>query len=52
VTDLVSVEAMREAALTSIPRKTIELNTSAFEAGLKYGRETKAEGQDAEYLPA
>ncbi len=43
VTDLVSVEAMRDAALSSIPRKTIEMNTNAFEAGLKYGREIKAE---------
>jgi 2-oxoglutarate ferredoxin oxidoreductase subunit gamma len=47
VTDLVSVEAMREAALSSIPRKTIEMNTNAFEAGLKYGRETKTEDQSA-----
>ncbi len=45
VTDLVSVDAMREAALTSIPRKTIELNTSAFEAGLAYGRELDTEEQ-------
>jgi 2-oxoglutarate ferredoxin oxidoreductase subunit gamma len=43
VTDLVSVEAMRQAALTSIPRKTIELNTNAFRAGLEYGREIKAQ---------
>jgi len=33
VTDLVSVDAMRQAALSSIPPKTIELNTRAFEAG-------------------
>jgi Pyruvate/2-oxoacid:ferredoxin oxidoreductase gamma subunit len=38
VTDLVSVDAMREAALASIPRKTVELNTEAFSAGLEYGK--------------
>ena len=38
VTDLVSVDAMREAALASIPKKTIELNTRAFSAGLEYGK--------------
>lgn len=45
VTDLVSVNAMREAALASIPRKTIDLNTHAFEAGLAYGRELVPEEQ-------
>lgn len=40
VTDLVSVDAMREAALTSIPEKTIDLNTRAFQAGLDYGQQT------------
>jgi len=44
VTDLVSIDAMREAALTSIPKKTIELNTRAFEAGLEHGREAMAAG--------
>jgi 2-oxoglutarate ferredoxin oxidoreductase subunit gamma len=38
VTDLVSVDAMRDAALASIPKKTIELNTRAFAAGLEYGK--------------
>ncbi len=38
VTDLVSVNAMRDAALSSIPPKTIDLNTRAFEAGLEYGK--------------
>jgi 2-oxoglutarate ferredoxin oxidoreductase subunit gamma len=38
VTDLVSVDAMREAALSSIPKKTIELNIRAFKAGLEYGQ--------------
>ncbi|MBN1316280.1 MAG: 2-oxoacid:acceptor oxidoreductase family protein [Anaerolineales bacterium] len=38
VTNLVSVDAMREAALASIPPKTIELNTRAFNAGLEYGQ--------------
>lgn len=44
VTDLVSIDAMREAALTSIPKKTIELNTRAFEAGLERGRKAMAAG--------
>jgi 2-oxoglutarate ferredoxin oxidoreductase subunit gamma len=44
VTDLVSIDAMREAALTSIPKKTIELNTRAFEAGLEHGRKAMAAG--------
>ncbi len=43
VTDLVSVEAMRQAALTSIPRRTMELNTNAFQAGLEYGLKIKAQ---------
>jgi 2-oxoglutarate ferredoxin oxidoreductase subunit gamma len=50
VTDLVSVDAMRDAALATIPKKTIDLNTKAFQAGLDYGLErqpkpvTSAEG--------
>lgn len=44
VTDLVSVDAMLKAALTSIPEKTIDLNTRAFEAGLEYGRRVKGDG--------
>lgn len=42
VTDLVSIDAMRDAALASIPKKTIDLNTKAFQAGLDYGRQTHA----------
>lgn len=42
VTDLVTIQAMREAALTSIPPKTIELNTKAFEAGLAHAQEIGA----------
>jgi 2-oxoglutarate ferredoxin oxidoreductase subunit gamma len=37
VTDLVSVDGMREAALASVPRGTEELNARAFAAGLEYG---------------
>ncbi len=43
VTDLVSVDAMRDAALASIPKKTIDLNTRAFQAGLDYGLERQAD---------
>lgn len=37
VTDLVSVDGMREAVLASIPKGTEEMNAQAFEAGLEYG---------------
>jgi 2-oxoglutarate ferredoxin oxidoreductase subunit gamma len=47
VTDLVSEEAMLEAALTSIPKKTIELNRQAFESGLAFGKELIAAGEAA-----
>ena len=36
-TDAVSVEGLREAVLSSIPKGTEELNTRAFERGYKYG---------------
>jgi 2-oxoglutarate ferredoxin oxidoreductase subunit gamma len=38
VTDLVSVDALRDAALSSIPPKTIEMNRRAFDSGLEFGR--------------
>jgi 2-oxoglutarate ferredoxin oxidoreductase subunit gamma len=38
VTDLTSVEAMRQAVLTSIPKGTEDLNIRAFQAGFDYGR--------------
>ncbi len=37
VTDVVSVEAMREAVLTSVPKGTEELNSKAFQKGYEYG---------------
>lgn len=38
VTDLTSVEALRQAVLTSIPKGTEDLNSRAFQAGYDYGR--------------
>ena len=35
-TDVVSVKALREAVLSSIPKGTEEMNTLAFEKGYKY----------------
>jgi 2-oxoglutarate ferredoxin oxidoreductase subunit gamma len=35
--DVVSVEGLREAVLSSIPKGTEELNTQAFERGYEYG---------------
>ncbi len=43
VTELVSVDALREAVLSSIPKGTEELNRKAFEAGLEHGLQVKAE---------
>jgi len=37
VTDVVSVEAMREAVRTSVPKGTEELNLKAFGKGYEYG---------------
>jgi len=37
VCDLVSVDAMRKAALSSVPETTREANTQAFERGCQYG---------------
>ena len=39
IADVVSPEAMRKAVLDSVPKGTEELNSRAFEAGAKYGRE-------------
>jgi len=36
VTDVVSVEAMREAVRTSVPKGTEELNLRAFQKGYEY----------------
>ena len=36
-TDIVSVEAMKESILNSVPKGTVELNTKAFERGYAYG---------------
>jgi 2-oxoglutarate ferredoxin oxidoreductase subunit gamma len=38
VYDLVSVQAMREAVLASVPAPTRETNAQAFERGLEYGK--------------
>ena len=46
VTDLVSEDAMLQATLTSIPEKTIELNRSAFQAGLAFGQELLHVGEE------
>ncbi len=37
VTDVVSVEAMRKAVLSSVPKGTEELNRKAFQMGYEYG---------------
>jgi len=37
VTDVASVEALREAVRTSVPKGTEELNLEAFEKGYQYG---------------
>ncbi|MFC1904556.1 2-oxoacid:acceptor oxidoreductase family protein [Chloroflexota bacterium] len=39
VTEIVSIEAIRESVLTSVPKGTEELNTKALEKGYAYGRE-------------
>ncbi|HIP96771.1 MAG TPA: pyruvate ferredoxin oxidoreductase [Anaerolineae bacterium] len=38
VTDVVSVDALRQAVLGSVPKGTEELNQRAFELGYEYGR--------------
>jgi len=39
VSDIVSVEALRNAVLDSIPAGTEDINTKAFELGYNYGIE-------------
>jgi len=39
VTDIVSVKAMKDSILASVPKNTEELNTEAFERGYAYGLE-------------
>ncbi|NIO69060.1 MAG: pyruvate ferredoxin oxidoreductase [Anaerolineae bacterium] len=39
VTDLASVEAMKKAVLSSVPKGTEELNLKAFERGYEYGQQ-------------
>ncbi len=38
-TDIISVKAMRDSMLASVPKNTEELNTEAFERGYAYGCE-------------
>ena len=40
VTDVVSVEAVREAVRSSVPKGTEELNLKAFQNGYEYGQRT------------
>lgn len=42
VTDVVSVEALREAVRTSVPKGTEEFNLQAFDKGYEYGRRCNA----------
>ena len=39
LTDIVSVKAMKDSILASVPKGTRELNTKAFERGYAYGLE-------------
>jgi 2-oxoglutarate ferredoxin oxidoreductase subunit gamma len=41
VTDLVSVEAMREAVLSSVPKGTEDLNLKAFSKGYEYAEQER-----------
>jgi 2-oxoglutarate ferredoxin oxidoreductase subunit gamma len=41
ITDLVSMEAMKKAVLSSVPKGTEELNLKAFERGYEYGQQVK-----------
>jgi 2-oxoglutarate ferredoxin oxidoreductase subunit gamma len=41
VTNLASVEAMKKAVLSSVPKGTEELNLKAFERGYVYGQQVK-----------
>jgi 2-oxoglutarate ferredoxin oxidoreductase subunit gamma len=42
VTEVVSVDAVREAVRTSVPSKTVELNMRAFQRGYEYGSKIAA----------
>jgi 2-oxoglutarate ferredoxin oxidoreductase subunit gamma len=44
VSDLASVEAMKKAVLSSVPKGTEELNLKAFERGCEYGQQVAAKG--------
>lgn len=48
-TDVVSVNGLREAVLSSIPKGTEELNLKAFERGYEYG--TRQPEEDKKYEP-
>ena len=39
VSDIVSVDSLKQSVLASVPKGTEEFNTRAFEAGYEYGRE-------------
>jgi 2-oxoglutarate ferredoxin oxidoreductase subunit gamma len=41
VTDLVEHDSLQKAVLSSVPKGTEELNTTAFEKGYHYGQEGK-----------
>ena len=40
ISDVISAEALRKAALTSVPEPTREINIQAFERGFDYGKAT------------
>jgi 2-oxoglutarate ferredoxin oxidoreductase subunit gamma len=40
ISDVISAEALRKAALTSVPEPTREINVQAFERGFDYGKAT------------
>jgi 2-oxoglutarate ferredoxin oxidoreductase subunit gamma len=47
VTDVISVDAMREAVNTSVPSKTVELNMQAFQRGYEYGKKVQRIAKDS-----
>jgi 2-oxoglutarate ferredoxin oxidoreductase subunit gamma len=48
VTELASVEAMKEAVLSSVPKGTEELNLKAFGRGYEYGQQVTKRRNSAE----
>ena len=46
VSDIVSVEALKESILSSVPKGTEELNTKAFELGYNYGLNPESKSED------